>query len=159
MYEFNDSNVAKINQECSKSKKIIKICLVNNRYHLFRQIAELLSMNIVSEKDDWNVMCSEFSVSLQIMKSMKRYQRINHFPGCMELSRKDFFANNLNRMLIRFPDDYNIFPPTWCLQSQFRQAVNCMKRKKCTFIMKPATGMIRNINIFQLFALLLINYE
>ncbi|XP_043958557.1 tubulin polyglutamylase ttll6 isoform X4 [Gambusia affinis] len=72
---------------------------------------------------------------------MKRYQKINHFPGMSEICRKDFLARNLNRMLKLFPKDYNIFPRTWCLPadySDFQAYVRAKKHK--TYICKPDTG-------------------
>ncbi|XP_017166424.1 tubulin polyglutamylase ttll6 isoform X2 [Poecilia reticulata] len=72
---------------------------------------------------------------------MKRYQKINHFPGMSEICRKDFLARNLNRMLKLFPKDYNIFPRTWCLPADYSdfQAYTRAKKHK-TYICKPDTG-------------------
>jgi hypothetical protein len=36
-----------------------------------------------------------------------------------EICRKDLLARNLNRMLKIFPDDYNIFPKTWCFPAEY----------------------------------------
>ncbi|XP_029814616.1 guanosine-3',5'-bis(diphosphate) 3'-pyrophosphohydrolase MESH1 [Manacus vitellinus] len=69
---------------------------------------------------------------------MKRFQKINHFPGMIELCRKDLLARNLNRMLRLFPEEYNIFPRTWCLPADYGDfhAYRSM-RKTRTFICKP----------------------
>ncbi|XP_063268985.1 tubulin polyglutamylase TTLL13-like isoform X1 [Prinia subflava] len=69
---------------------------------------------------------------------MKRFQKINHFPGMIELCRKDLLARNLNRMLRLFPKEYNIFPRTWCLPADYGDfhAYSSM-RKGRTFICKP----------------------
>ncbi|XP_024913778.1 tubulin polyglutamylase ttll6 [Cynoglossus semilaevis] len=72
---------------------------------------------------------------------MKRYQKINHFPGMNEICRKDSLARNMNRMLKLFPKDYNIFPRTWCLPADYSdfQAYTRVKKHK-TYICKPDTG-------------------
>ncbi|XP_068161743.1 tubulin polyglutamylase ttll6 isoform X2 [Antennarius striatus] len=72
---------------------------------------------------------------------MKRYQKINHFPGMSEICRKDSLARNMNRMLKLFPKDYNIFPRTWCLPADYSdfQAYTRAKKGK-TYICKPDTG-------------------
>ncbi|KAE8283908.1 Tubulin polyglutamylase ttll6 [Larimichthys crocea] len=72
---------------------------------------------------------------------MKRYQKINHFPGMSEICRKDLLARNMNRMLKLFPKDYNIFPRTWCLPADYSdfQAYTRAKKNK-TYICKPDTG-------------------
>ncbi|XP_066522465.1 tubulin polyglutamylase ttll6 isoform X2 [Hoplias malabaricus] len=72
---------------------------------------------------------------------MKRYQKINHFPGMSEICRKDLLARNMNRMLKLFPKDYNIFPRTWCLPadySDFQAYIRAKKHK--TYICKPDAG-------------------
>lgn len=46
------------------------------------------------------------------------FQKINHFPGMLEICRKDLLARNLNRMLRLFPKEYRIFPRTWCLPAE-----------------------------------------
>ncbi|KAJ7987564.1 hypothetical protein DPEC_G00327790 [Dallia pectoralis] len=72
---------------------------------------------------------------------VKRYQKINHFPGMSEVCRKDLLARNLNRMLKLFPKDYNIFPRTWCLPADYSdfQAYTRAKKHK-TYICKPDSG-------------------
>ncbi|KAM4661243.1 tubulin polyglutamylase TTLL13-like [Amazona ochrocephala] len=72
---------------------------------------------------------------------MKRFQKINHFPGMIEICRKDLLARNLNRMLKLFPKEYKIFPRTWCLPADYGdfRAYGCT-RKKQVFICKPESG-------------------
>ncbi|XP_073684583.1 tubulin polyglutamylase ttll6-like [Garra rufa] len=72
---------------------------------------------------------------------MKRYQKINHFPGMNEICRKDLLARNMNRMLKLFPKEYNIFPRTWCLPADYSdfQAYTRAKKHK-TYICKPDSG-------------------
>uniref|UniRef100_A0A663MSY8 Tubulin tyrosine ligase like 6 n=1 Tax=Athene cunicularia TaxID=194338 RepID=A0A663MSY8_ATHCN len=69
------------------------------------------------------------------------FQKINHFPGMIEICRKDLLARNLNRMLRLFPKEYNIFPRTWCLPADYGdfQAYRRMRRNR-TFICKPDSG-------------------
>ncbi|XP_075362643.1 LOW QUALITY PROTEIN: tubulin polyglutamylase TTLL13-like [Mycteria americana] len=72
---------------------------------------------------------------------MKRFQKINHFPGMIEICRKDLLARNLNRMLRLFPEEYNIFPRTWCLPADYGDFQAYRRaRKNRTFICKPDSG-------------------
>ncbi|XP_074900846.1 tubulin polyglutamylase TTLL13 isoform X1 [Buteo buteo] len=72
---------------------------------------------------------------------MKRFQKINHFPGMIEICRKDLLARNLNRMLRLFPKEYNIFPRTWCLPADYGDFQAYRRaRKTRTFICKPDSG-------------------
>ncbi|XP_059179351.1 tubulin polyglutamylase ttll6-like isoform X5 [Physella acuta] len=72
---------------------------------------------------------------------MKKYQKINHFPGMSEICRKDLLARNLNRMQKLFPKEYNVFPKTWCLPADYGdfQAYTRQKKNK-TYILKPESG-------------------
>lgn len=53
-----------------------------------------------------------------IVSHLHLFQKINHFPGMLEICRKDLLARNLNRMLRLFPKEYRIFPRTWCLPAE-----------------------------------------
>lgn len=72
---------------------------------------------------------------------MEHHQKINHFPGMYNLSRKNMLAKNLMRMRKKTPDDYQFFPPTWNLPldyNQFRAYFqNKPKGKTRTYIVKP----------------------
>ncbi|KAG9346268.1 hypothetical protein JZ751_008093 [Albula glossodonta] len=94
-----------------------------------------------AEGEEWTLYWTDCSVSLDRVMDMKRYQKINHFPGMSEICRKDLLARNMNRMLKLFPKEYNIFPRTWCLPADYSdfQAYARAKKHK-TYICKPDSG-------------------
>ncbi|XP_054998724.1 tubulin polyglutamylase TTLL13 [Sorex araneus] len=95
----------------------------------------------VGEDEEWTVYWTDSSVSLERVMDMKRFQRINHFPGMSEICRKDLLARNLNRMQKLFPTQYNIFPRTWCLPADYGEFQSYgRQRKNCTYICKPDSG-------------------
>uniref|UniRef100_A0A672H977 Tubulin tyrosine ligase-like family, member 6 n=1 Tax=Salarias fasciatus TaxID=181472 RepID=A0A672H977_SALFA len=106
-----------------------------------RRAARRYGLREAAEGDDWTLFWTDCSVSLDRVKDMKRYQKINHFPGMSEICRKDLLARNMNRMLKLFPKDYNIFPRTWCLPADYSdfQAYTRAKKNK-TYICKPDAG-------------------
>lgn len=119
----------------------ITICLTNCRYESIRKVASAFGMREVIEEDAWNFYWTDMSVSVERAKEMKRFQRINHFPGMLEICRKDLLARNLNRMQKIYPKEYNFFPKTWCLPADLGEALNYSKsRKNKTFIIKPECG-------------------
>ncbi|XP_064292502.1 tubulin polyglutamylase ttll6-like isoform X2 [Plodia interpunctella] len=129
------------NQLPFEIKSQISICLTNCRYESIRKVASAFGMREVSEEDAWNFYWTDMSVSVERAKEMKRFQRINHFPGMLEICRKDLLARNLNRMQKIYPKEYNFFPKTWCLPADFGEALNYSKsRKNKTFIIKPECG-------------------
>ncbi|XP_061379441.1 tubulin polyglutamylase TTLL13-like isoform X2 [Danaus plexippus] len=124
-----------------RKRSQISICLTNCRYESIRKVASAFGMREVSEEEAWNFYWTDMSVSVERAKEMKRFQRINHFPGMLEICRKDLLARNLNRMQKIYPKEYNFFPKTWCLPADFGEALNYSKsRKNKTFIIKPECG-------------------
>ncbi|XP_060804535.1 tubulin polyglutamylase TTLL13 [Amyelois transitella] len=124
-----------------RKRSQISICLTNCRYESIRKVASAFGMREVCEEDAWNFYWTDMSVSVERAKEMKRFQRINHFPGMLEICRKDLLARNLNRMQKIYPKEYNFFPKTWCLPADFGEALNYSKsRKNKTFIIKPECG-------------------
>ncbi|XP_072127298.1 tubulin polyglutamylase ttll6-like [Mobula birostris] len=70
--------------------------------------------------------------------SLKRYQKMNYFLGMNGICMKDLLVMNLNRMLRQYPEDYNIFPKSWRLPSEYLDFAAYYKAGKPeTFICKP----------------------
>ena len=73
---------------------------------------------------NWNTDCA-VSVTQTFINNIIYYcvflfvQKINHFPGMIEICRKDLLARNMNRMLKLFPKDYNCFPRSWCMPAEY----------------------------------------
>ncbi|KAM9637524.1 tubulin polyglutamylase TTLL13 [Morphnus guianensis] len=106
-----------------------------------RRAALCCGLKEAGENEEWTVYWTDYSVSLERIMEMKRFQKINHFPGMIEICRKDLLARNLNRMLRLFPKEYNIFPRTWCLPADYGDFQAYRRaRKNRTFICKPDSG-------------------
>ncbi|KAK3593774.1 hypothetical protein CHS0354_014313 [Potamilus streckersoni] len=124
-----------------KKKKFLYICLINCKYDVVKKMSKKFGFKEVSEDEDWTLYWTDFSVALERVMDMKKYQKINHYPGMSELCRKDLLARNMNRMLKLFPKEYNIFPKSWCLPADYGdfQAYTRQKKNK-TYILKPESG-------------------
>ncbi|XP_062859168.1 tubulin polyglutamylase ttll6 [Trichomycterus rosablanca] len=124
-----------------KKKKGLLINLTNCKYESVRRASRRYGLREAGEGEDWTLFWTDCSVSLDRVMEMKRYQKINHFPGMSEICRKDLLARNLNRMLKLFPKDYSVFPRTWCLPADYSdfQAYTRAKKHK-TYICKPESG-------------------
>ncbi|XP_072754877.1 tubulin polyglutamylase TTLL13-like isoform X2 [Anoplolepis gracilipes] len=146
LHEKNNSGRCTENvEETSKTKKrkrrFLTICTTNCKYNVVRRVAARFGMREVTEDSSWDLYWTDLSISIERAKDMKRFQRVNHFPGMTEICRKDLLARNLNRMQKLFPKDYNFFPKTWCFPADHGDAVAYAKtRKSKTFIIKPDTG-------------------
>ncbi|XP_047232633.1 tubulin polyglutamylase ttll6 isoform X1 [Girardinichthys multiradiatus] len=130
-----------ITRKRKKYKRRLAINLTNCKYESVRRAARKYGLREAMEGEDWALFWTDCSVSLDRVRDMKCYQKINHFPGMSEICRKDSLARNMNRMLKLFPKDYNIFPRTWCLPADYSdfQAYTRAKKHK-TFICKPDMG-------------------
>ncbi|XP_063170218.1 tubulin polyglutamylase TTLL13 isoform X1 [Candoia aspera] len=128
-------------QKRKRKHRLLSINLVNCKYESVRRAARRCGLKEVGEDEEWTVYWTDCSVSLERVMEMKRFQKINHFPGMAEICRKDLLARNLNRMLKLFPKEYSIFPRTWCLPADYGdfQAYGRM-RKNRTYICKPDSG-------------------
>lgn len=52
---------------------------------------------------------------------MNRYQKMNHFPGCWQLGRKDCMYKNLNKQRRAHPEAYNFVPTTYIFPFDFER--------------------------------------
>ncbi|XP_075245749.1 tubulin polyglutamylase ttll6-like isoform X2 [Convolutriloba macropyga] len=143
-----ESDKGRSSRDASTSKKPVKKkkrwCTVNLtacKYDCVRRSCRKFGMREVGDDEDWMLYWCDTSVSLQRVMEMKKYQKINHFPGMAEICRKDLLARNMNRMVKLFPKDYAIFPKSWCLPADFGdfQAYTRQKKNK-TYILKPESG-------------------
>lgn len=65
---------------------------------------------------------------------------INHFPGMIEICRKDFLARNVARIQ-KVSIQYDFFPKTWILPFDLKELEFHVKiKRKSTFICKPDNG-------------------
>ncbi|KAH8342062.1 hypothetical protein KR059_010405 [Drosophila kikkawai] len=128
-----------LNPERSSDTKST-ICVSNSRYTMIGKISKTLGFKLVKESKLWNIFWSDSFPGVELFKNMKRFQQINHFPGMIEICRKDLLSRNLNRMLKIYPFDYKIFPRTWMLPADYGDAMNYALTHKRTFILKPDSG-------------------
>ena len=87
---------------------------------------------------------SDKQVSMKQVMKLNSMQKINHFPGMLELCRKAGTARNLNKMLKAVGKAYNIFPKTFMLPADYTELKKEWEHGKSygnkTFIVKPSQG-------------------
>ena len=81
---------------------------------------------------------------MDIVSALKTYQRVNHFPCMNEISRKDSFAKNYQRLSILLPKEYNFAPKTWTFPNEYNlwhsYATNKAKTDSPVYILKPTNS-------------------
>ncbi|XP_052279821.1 probable beta-tubulin polyglutamylase isoform X2 [Dreissena polymorpha] len=139
--EKKEAEKSKSPKKKKKRKKWFNICLTNCKYDVVRKVSRKFGFREVSDDDDWTLYWTDFSVALERVMDMKKYQKINHYPGMSEICRKDLLARNMNRMVKMFPKEYNVFPKTWCLPADYGDfQAYCRQKKNKTYILKPESG-------------------
>ncbi|KAL3896882.1 MAG: hypothetical protein SGCHY_003791 [Lobulomycetales sp.] len=124
-----------------------------------------------AEGTNWSIYWIDTGVAIERVLNMQQFQKINHFPGMRvfyppypmrvyfpgnaifrhlrhysttgmhEICRKDYLARNLGRLGRLFPKDYNFFPKTWILPSDFTDFKQVSaSQKNTTYIAKPDHG-------------------
>ncbi|CAF0940340.1 unnamed protein product [Adineta steineri] len=137
----DDSKSKNLQLAKKKRKRIYYICVSMCKYECVRRAAKRLNFREVADEDDWNVYWTDTSVGIDRVGQMKKWQKINHFPGMSEICRKDSLTRNMARMIKMFPKEYAFYPKAWCLPADYADfAKYCSEKKYRTYISKPDVG-------------------
>ncbi|XP_048759052.1 tubulin polyglutamylase TTLL7-like [Ostrea edulis] len=129
-----------------KKKHGITANLSGTRYEVIRIVCEKCKFDICKEDDPNSYLIwSDSFVSADRITEMKPFQRINHFPGMVEVTRKDCLARNMMKVQRHHADEFNFVPKTWILPADHSMLLNYAKdlkakKKYRTFIVKPSNG-------------------
>lgn len=128
-----------------KGKLFINLC--NTNYTVLTAVSRSLGMGIVrgANAERCNIVWHDTFPGLEVLMRLKPWQRINHFPGTGQITRKDNLARNINRMQRMCPSDFKFAPRSWILPAEmgsFRAYSDACRRKgkPKTFIYKPCGG-------------------
>ena len=88
-----------------KSKPVFYINLTACKYDVVRKCIKEKNWVECDDDDyvDWNIYWTDTSVAPQRVMQLKKYQKINHFPGMLSIARKAQLAINLQRLRAVFP--------------------------------------------------------
>lgn len=115
-----------------------------NSYEVVQRCAEAKGWYRCCDDDEvpWNVYWSDLSVLPERIMKLQSYQRINHFPGMLNICRKNLMGFHLNKMQKLFPDDYNFFPKTFLLPQDWLEFKSHFINGKSNKVMivKPDAG-------------------
>ena len=144
-----NSEQTDIKNESSKKTKTVKsakkeipllMLVADTKYKVIKFVGKnVFNFKLTTNpEDNWDLCWQDLGVGVEVLAKMKSYQKINHFPGMYELSRKNNLAKNLMKMRKCFPKEFNFFPSTWLLPSEFPELLaTSKKRHHITYIAKP----------------------
>ena len=96
---------------------------------------------LVEKGEYWNVMWAYYT-KVDEVSSLNKYQKINHFPGSVQLGRKDLLWYNMQRQLYNHPKDYNITPVHYVFPEDYLlfQADKDREKEDTFYILKPVAS-------------------
>ena len=80
------------------------------------------------EHESFDIYWSDQGIQPERLYRMQPYQRINHFPGMFLLARKNNLGRYLMKMKKHFPKEYNFFPKTYLLPSEYCELKNSISK-------------------------------
>ena len=86
-------------------------------------------------------------VNEELLKNMKSFQRVNHFPGAFEITRKDHLTRNVREMSDKYPNMFDFLPSSYVLPGDHDEFVQKSKKEKGPWIIKP-TRLSRGRGIY-----------
>ncbi|KAL8271061.1 hypothetical protein Esti_005046 [Eimeria stiedai] len=127
-----------------KKKPKVVYCVALTKYRVVKKVCASFPgwTACDNEDDDWDLLWTDASISVERLLKMKPYQKINHLVGTHAItSRKNYLGRNLQRMKAYYPKEYKYFPSTWILPTDAASLrAECADKKKKTFIVKPDCG-------------------
>lgn len=143
MSNTNEASNSKsvVKKKKTKNTQPIKLNLSFCKYEILRLVANHFNFVEAEEDDnDWALVWSDTTLPFDLILNMKGNQRCNHFPGMNEITRKDTLGRNLRRLQKVFPQEFDYFPKTFTLPSDYGELRNQFAKdakKKTTYIVKP----------------------
>ncbi|XP_005105217.1 tubulin polyglutamylase TTLL4 isoform X2 [Aplysia californica] len=98
-----------------------------------------VGFRISKRNHDW-LGCFGKHMKAQCFKSLREYQKLNHFPGSFQIGRKDRLWRNLSRMQVHYGKrEFNFFPHTFVLPADLKQLKRAWEdgNSKQKWIIKP----------------------
>jgi tubulin polyglutamylase TTLL6/13 len=104
----------------ANKKGAVSVHVGNCRYDVVADSVRGAGWKTCGDADgsDWNIFWTDTSVSEARVMKLKRFQKINHFPGMEQICRKVSLAKNMARMRACLPEDFGFVPRTWCLPAE-----------------------------------------
>ena len=96
-----------------------------------------------TEFHDWNLLWSNSYSRPYVYDGLNEFQRVNHFPLSVELTRKDKMSVNILKMKERYNEKYDFIPETYVLPEEYGEFFSCFNTLKAskgidTWIVKPS---------------------
>ncbi|CAL6041209.1 Tubulin_tyrosine ligase [Hexamita inflata] len=136
-HHINKSN----NRNKVYKKFRVRVFLEMCKYNVIHDLCAERRWKCCGDADDWNLFWYDWNVAQETYNKMLAYQKINHFPGMEQITRKDTLARNMNRCRKQYSQLYDFYPQTYYLpndESEFLRDFD--PRKEKIYISKPCAS-------------------
>ncbi|XP_046436053.1 tubulin monoglutamylase TTLL4-like [Neodiprion fabricii] len=119
-------------------------CALRFMPQMVRRTVTNSGFNVIRKSEKW---MGSWGAPLPVMqiKALKTFQKVNHFPGTIEICRKDRLWKNLSRMMQRFgKSEFNFTPTTYVFPDDKRRFQKFFERNGGIWITKPPSGCAGN---------------
>lgn len=104
---------------------------------------------LVRKQVDWNIYWTDSGLNIdRVVRAAKLYQKVNHFPGMVNIYRKSNLARSMSKMVKLNSKEYGFFPKTWLLPAEGAEVMkylnhnltSAVERSQRCIIVKPSGG-------------------
>ena len=115
------------------------MCYCKTHYDVVKHAAkDHMNFKLIKkDKKNWDVAWTDRPVPESFIKKMMPWQRVNHFPGVVNMARKNMLARNLSKLSSCLPLEYNFFPTTYSLPHDYKRLIDENESSKKIYIVKP----------------------
>jgi tubulin polyglutamylase TTLL5 len=101
---------------------------------------------------EWTIMWSSCSIKNNLYNNLKKFQKVNHFPRSVEITRKDLLYKNLSKLESLFPNNsrtFSFLPKSYILPNEHKFLAEEMEKEpNSIWILKPvASSQGRGISL------------
>lgn len=101
-------------------RKLLKWKMSTVTPNIVKQAVARSHFRVTKKSHDW-LGCWGHHMKSTAFKSIREYQKLNHFPGTFQIGRKDRLWRNLSKMQARFGrKEFNFFPQSFVLPQDIK---------------------------------------
>jgi tubulin polyglutamylase TTLL5 len=95
---------------------------------------------VETTSNNFCIFWSSAVIKQNIYINLKPYQKVNHFPRSIEVTRKDLLYKNLAKMQSVYKSYFNFFPMSYLLPNETTFLQEAFDKNNMTLIVKPVAS-------------------
>ena len=117
---------------------------INDSTHIYNAVVNAFKnagFQMIEKSNNWNVVWTGYT-KYEDIRELNKYQKINHFPGSIQLGRKDLLWKNMYRMRQKFGKELDITPTTYLFPGDYNQFLLDRENEdnNVLYILKPVAS-------------------